>query len=73
MIKLNNTNREYFGFIVTYICYLVLLLSIIYYGFFILNNTNWGFIGTLVLIITGIIYPTLYYNSIKNDKEDNET
>ena len=73
MIKLNNTNREYLGFIITYICYLVLLLSIIYYGFFILNNINWGFIGTLVLIITGIIYPILYYNTIKNDKEDTET
>ena len=73
MIKLNNTNREYFGFIITYIGYLVVLLSIIYYGFFILNNINWGSIGTLVLIITGILYPILYYNSIKTDKEDTDT
>jgi uncharacterized Tic20 family protein len=70
MFNLNNTNREYLGFIITYISYLIILLSIIYYGFFILNNINWGFIGTIVLIITGIIYPLLYYKTIKIEKEN---
>ena len=73
MIKINNTNREYFGFIITYIGYLALLLSVIYYGFFILKNVNWGYIGTLILILTGILYPILYYNSIKTDNENAET
>ena len=70
MFNLNNTNREYLGFVITYISYLIILLSIIYYGFFILNNVNWGFIGTIVLIITGIIYPLLYYKTIKIEKEN---
>jgi hypothetical protein len=70
MIKINNTNREYLGFIISYIGYLSILLAIIYYGYFMLNKINWGILGTLVLIITGIIYPILYYNSIKSEKEE---
>jgi len=70
MLKLNNKNREYLGFIITYIVYLMILLSIIYYGFFILNNINWGIIGTIILTITGIIYPLLYYRTLKSDKEE---
>lgn len=70
MIKINNTNREYLGFIISYIGYLAILLSIIYYGYFMLHKINWGIIGTFVLIITGIIYPILYYNSIRSEKED---
>jgi len=70
MLKLNNKNRDYLGFIITYIVYLMILLSIIYYGFFILNNINWGIIGTITLTITGIIYPLLYYRTLKSDKEE---
>lgn len=72
MLRLNDKNREYFGFIITYITYLLLLLSIIYYGFFMLNNLDWGIIGTFVLIVTGLIYPILYYRSLKLDKEELE-
>ena len=72
MIKLNNKNREYFGFIITYISYLTILLSIIYYGFFMLKNSNWGVIGTIILIITGFIYPILYYKSIKTNNEETD-
>ncbi len=68
MFRLNNTNREYLGFFITYVSYLILLLSVIYYGFFILNNANWGLIGTIVLIITGIIYPLLYYKTLNKEK-----
>ena len=70
MLKLNNKNREYLGFIITYIVYLMILLSIIYYGFFMLNNINWGIIGTITLTITGIIYPLLYYRTLKSEKEE---
>jgi hypothetical protein len=69
-MRLNDANREYFGFIITYVSYLLILLSIIYYEFFILNNVNLGIIGTIILIITGIIYPFFYYRTIKSDEEE---
>ena len=72
MIELNDKNRDYIGFIITYITYILVLLSIIYYGFFMLNDINWGIIGTIILISTGFIYPILYYRSLKLDKEEIE-
>ena len=70
MLKLNDTNREYLGFIITYLSYLLILLSLIYYGFFVIKKINWGIIGTVILIITGIIYPFLYYRTLKSNEEE---
>ena len=70
MIRLNMKNREYIGFLISYIAYLLVLLFFIFYSFFNLNNINWGIIGTIILIITGIINPVLYYRSLKTDEEE---
>ncbi len=72
MLKLNDTNREYLGFIITYLSYLLILLSLIYYGFFVIKKINLGIIGTVILIITGIIYPFLYYRTLKSNEEEKD-
>lgn len=72
MFKLNDANREFIGFILTYITYLIILLSIIYYGFFILSYMDWGIIGTIILIITGIVYPIIYYKTLITENEEIE-
>lgn len=72
MFKLNDANREFIGFILTYTTYLIILLSIIYYGFFILSNIDWGIIGTIILIITGIVYPIIYYKTLIIENEEIE-
>ena len=72
MFRINSTNREYLGFMITYLTYLLIILSIIYYEYFILKNINLGLIVTIILISTGIIYPILYHNSLKIEKNESE-
>jgi len=72
MFKLNDANREFLGFTLSYITYLLILLSLIYYGFFIIMEINWGIIGTIILIITAILFPIIYYKSLIIEKEENE-
>jgi len=72
MFKLNDANREFIGFILTYTTYLIILLSIIYYGFFILSNIDLGIIGTIILIITGIVYPIIYYKTLIIENQEIE-
>jgi hypothetical protein len=72
MIKLNDKNREFLGFTFSYVTYLLILLSIIYYGFFIIRDINWGIIGTIILIITAILFPIFYYKSLRTEKEESE-
>ena len=57
------------NFIFVYTVYLLILLTLIYYSFFIIYYFIMGYLFTIILIITGILYPIIFNRSLKLEKE----
>ncbi len=56
------------GFLITYICYLIMLMYLTYYAMFILIDGIWSVIATAILVITSVGYPLIYRRSLKSEE-----
>ena len=55
-------------FLITYICYLIMVIYLIYYAIFILINGTWSVLAVTILVITSVGYPLIYLRSLRSEE-----